>query len=313
MFKAITFTDIHLADQGPSSRKDNYLESILNKLEQARDICLERGADLALCGGDVFHIKTPSKNSHYLVSQAIAVFKSFPCPVYSIYGNHDIRQDNAATLPKQPFYTLIKAGALRYLSDEFFLDGKVRIFGMEYCDFPAEQAFNRENRGEKIQICVAHVNASSKFKDLFGEKVYQYEDLAKTSPDVFVFGHYHPDQGIEIWNGKHFINVGSLARGSLKKDELSRIPSLGYIEIDDEFRIRTEQIRLNVLSADQIFDLEKKTKEEKEHEEIEKFITEMKGSISLGQNENIEEKIKSLNFEKSILDKALYYYEKHHD
>ena len=308
MFKAITFTDIHLADKNPASRIDNYMESILNKIEQARDICIERDIDVALCGGDIFHIKTPTKNSHYLVSRTIDILKSFPCPVYSIYGNHDLRQDNITTLPKQPFYTLVKSGGLTYLHDEMFDNGNVRIFGMDYCSFPTEEEFNRDNKGEKVQICVAHVNASSKFSDLFGEKVYRYQDLQHTSPDIFVFGHYHPDQGIEVHNEKHFINVGSLSRGSLKKDELDRIPNIGYIEIADDYSITCEKIPLNVLMADKIFDLEMKNKEEKEQEEIEKFITEMKEKITVSKSDDIGAKIQSLNFEKSIIDKAMFYY-----
>lgn len=308
MFKAITFTDIHLADKNPASRIDEYMESILNKLEQARDICIDRKIDVALCGGDIFHIKTPTKNSHYLVSKTISVFKSFPCPIYSIYGNHDLRQDNITTLSKQPFYTLVKSGALSYLRDEFLCDGNIRIFGMDYCSFPNEVDFNKENKGEKIQICVAHVNASSTFSDLFGEKVYRYQDLKDTTPDIFVFGHYHPDQDIEIHNAKHFINVGSLSRGSLKKDELSRIPQLGYIEISDDFKIKTAKIPLKVLPSNEIFDLELRNKEEKDNEEIEKFITEMKDKLTVCKSDDLGDKIRSLNFEKTIIDRAMFYY-----
>ena len=67
---------------------------------------------------------------------------------------------------------------------------------------------------------------------------------------------------------------------------------------------------MNVLSADKIFDLEMKDKEEKEQEEIEKFISEMKDNISVTKTDDIGAKIKSLgnNFEKSIIDKAMYYY-----
>lgn len=308
MFKAITFTDIHLADKNPASRIDNYCEAILNKLEQARDICIAKKADVALCGGDIFHIKTPTKNSHFLVSRTIDIFKSFPCPVYSIYGNHDLRQDNISTLPKQPFYTLVKSGALTYLHDTKFDNGNIRIFGMDYCSFPKEEEFSKVNTGEKIQICVAHVNASSQFSDLFGEKVYRYQDLKEESPDIFVFGHYHPDQGIEIHNNKHFINVGSLSRGSLKKDELSRIPNLGYIEINDNYEITCSKIPLKVSKPEDIFDLEMKSKEEKEQEEIEKFITEMKDGLCVDKSDDIGAKIQSLNFEKSIIDKAMHYY-----
>ena len=179
---------------------------------------------------------------------------------------------------------------------------------MDYCSFPTEEEFSKENKGEKVQICLAHVNASSKFSDLFGEKVYRYQDLKEESPDVFVFGHYHPDQGIEIHNNKHFVNVGSISRGSLKKDELNRIPNLGYVEIDDDYNIRCEKIPLNVLKADQIFDLEMKSKEEKEQEEIEKFITEMKSNLTVDNDDDVGAKIKSLNFEKSIIDKAMHYY-----
>lgn len=310
MFKIITFTDVHLADKNPASRKDNYLESLLNKLEQIKDICEQRKVDIAVCAGDLFHLKTPLKNSHFLVSTVISLFKKFPCPVLSIYGNHDIRQDNISTLTKQPFYTLVKSGAISFLEEEFYADRAIRVIGMDYASNPEYVDFNRENKGEKIQICVAHVNASSKFSDLFGERVYTYQELAKTTPDIFVFGHYHPDQGIEVHNNKHFINVGSLSRGSLKKDELSRIPNVGYIEIDDSFNINCQKIPLNVLSSDVIFDLVQKEKEDKEQEEIQSFINEMKNKLVVKENEDLVGKIKSLGFEKNIIDRTLEYFER---
>jgi exonuclease SbcD len=310
MFKIITFTDVHLADKGPLSRIDDYREEILGLLQQTRDFAIENNVNLALCAGDLFHLKTPSKNSHYLVSRTIEILKSFPCPVYSIYGNHDISQDNISSLPKQPFYVCLKAKALNYLDEIFLDDGNIRIFGMDYLSEPEYTDFNRENKGEKIQICVAHVNASSKFDDLFGERVYQYKNLAETTPNIFLFGHYHPDQGIEIHNNKHFINVGSLSRGSLKKDELTRIPNIGYIEINSDYSFKTEKIPLKAAPASEIFDLEKKKKEDEEQVEIENFISEMKLKINENDLNDIELNIKKMNFEKVIIDKALYYFEK---
>lgn len=310
VYKIISFTDVHLADKNPISRKDDYKSTILNKLEQIKDICSYKKADLALCGGDLFHIKAPTKTSHHLVSQVIDLFNGFPCPVLSIYGNHDISQDNVSTLPKQPFYTLIKSGAIQHLTDYFNKDKTVRIFGVDYSSNPEYSDFNRETKGEKIQICVAHVNASSKFNNLFGERVYTYQDLQNTTPNIFIFGHYHPDQDIEVHNNKHFVNVGSISRGSLKKDDIVRIPAIGYVEISDDFKVTCEKIRLNALSACEVFDLELKNKEEKEQEEIENFINEMKSKITVNNEDNLENKIKSLNFEKSIIDKAMYYYEK---
>ena len=311
MFKILTFADVHLADKNPGARIDNYRDAILGKLEQIRDICDEKKIDVAICAGDLFHIKTPSKNSHYLVSRVISIFKSFPCPVYAIYGNHDIRQDNVSTLPSQPFYTVMQSGAVKYLNDEYFLNKKIRVFGMDYIANPEVEDFNRKRESEQIQICVAHVNASSKFEDLFGERVYRYQDLKKTSPDIFIFGHYHPDQGIEIHNNKHFVNVGSICRGSLKTDEINRIPSVGYIEIKKDWTIHSDKIELEVSPSSEIFDLELKVKEENEQKELEKFIGEMKDKMINDSDEGDFEKIiKSSNFDKIIINKALSYYER---
>jgi len=312
MFRIVSLTDIHLADKNPISRIDNYCESILNKLEQAKDLCVDRKVDLVLCGGDIFHIKAPTRNSHYLVSQVIDIFKSFPCLIYIVLGNHDISQDNINSLPRQPVNTLLKSGACHLLNDRSFDNKKIRIFGIDYLTNPDYKNFSKKkSKEEKVQICVAHVNASSKFDDLFGERVYTYQELENTSPDIFIFGHYHPDQGIEVRNNKYFVNVGSISRGSLKKDELDRVPNLGYIEIDDSYNITCEKYPLNVAKSEEIFDLELKEKEEKEQEEIEKFVNEMKDKIiTLSDDDDIKNTIKSLSFEKRIIDKAMSYYEK---
>jgi DNA repair protein SbcD/Mre11 len=305
--KIITFTDIHLADKNPISRKDDYKESIFNKLEQIKDICEEKKVDLAICAGDIFHIKTPTKNSHQLVSQLVMLFKSFPCPVVTIYGNHDVTQNNIINLPRQPYFTLIKSEACIDLEDITYEN--VRIFKVDGLAEIPYTDFNRERKDEKIQICVAHVNASSKFSDLFGERVYTYQELEKTSPDIFVFGHYHPDQGIEIRNGKHFINVGSISRGSLSKDDLNRIPSIGYIEINENYEIKTSKIKLNVLDASEIFDLELKEQEESTEIEMQNFITELKGQNLFGDSEDIRNQLSSLNFERDIVERVLFYFD----
>ena len=57
-------SDAHNSDQAPQSRTDNWNETILGKLTQVGDIAREVKADAVLDGGDSFHIKSPSRNSH---------------------------------------------------------------------------------------------------------------------------------------------------------------------------------------------------------------------------------------------------------
>ena len=76
------------------------------------------------------------------------------------------------------------------------------------------------------------------------------------------------------------------------------------------FSITCKKINLNVLSSTDIFDIDAKDKEEKEQKEIEKFISEMKGKVFVDDTDDVGDKIKKLGFEKEIIDKALFYFEK---
>lgn len=306
-FKILTMADIHICDKNPMSRKDDYLEAIFGKLEQIKQIALTSNVDVVICSGDIFHLKSPIKNSHYLVGRLIKLFKSFPCPILTIYGSHDLSQDNLLNLPKQPLNTLFEAGACKLLTDETI--GNIRFFAVNYQKNPGYRSFNKEKKEEKIQVCVAHLFASSKFDEFFGEKVFKYQELSKLSPDIFIFGHYHPDQGIEIHNKKFFVNVGAISRGSLNSDNLDRIPKVALLKIHTDYTISAQEIKLKVEDSKDIFDLEAKEKEKKEFEESQKFINELKTNINANKKNNIHDTIKSLKFEQDIINKALYYYE----
>ena len=312
VIKFLTMADIHISDKSPISRVDDYTEAIFNKLEQIRDIAIAKNVNFIICAGDIFNIKAPIKNSHYLVSRLISLFKSYPCPIYTIYGSHDLSQDNIGNLEKQPINTLLAAGVCELIDDKILSLNDlnytiVNLFAVHYHSNPDYKDFNREKG--PIQICVAHVLASNTFEEFFGEKVFTYKELSQQSPDIFVFGHYHPDQGIEIINKKHFINVGAVSRGTMNKDNIERIPSIGYVEIGDDLSIVSEQIYLNVLSSKHIFNFDLKEKLEKESIESEMFIKELQKNI-ITSDDNIADKIKNLNFEKEIIDRALSYYER---
>ena len=97
-FTFISIKDVHISDQNPRSRTDNYKESMLDKLIQTGNTCNKLGADAALIAGDLFNLKTPSRNSHNLNQELIRIFQQYKCPIYMIEGNHDISHDSLSSL-----------------------------------------------------------------------------------------------------------------------------------------------------------------------------------------------------------------------
>ena len=88
--KALIIGDQHLADRPPSARTDTYRDDILNKLEWIIDRANDEKVDFILNEGDVFHIKRPDRNSHYLLQEAARIFGKSNAPVRIVPGNHDL-------------------------------------------------------------------------------------------------------------------------------------------------------------------------------------------------------------------------------
>ena len=127
-------TDVHLSDRSPISWKGDYASEIWDNLNQIKDIARELEIDAILDGGDYFHVKSSSKNPHYLNERSARVHKDYPCPIYCIEGNHDMVYNNLDSIPKQPLGVLFATGVFNRLRDQVFRDGDlcVRVVGVPY-------------------------------------------------------------------------------------------------------------------------------------------------------------------------------------
>lgn len=200
-------TDVHLSDRAPSSRTDDWADTVFDKLGQVRDLAREVKAVAILDGGDFFHIKSPGRNSHALVNRTAEHHSTYPCPVYCTPGNHDCVYGDYSFLPQQPLGVLYSTGVFTRLYDEheavFTHDGiTVRVVGVPYHGTSYDmERFTRIEKGEEdILICVAHVLASHKGGTMFeGEDIIKYKDLVDTAPDVYCF---LPGTMVVDWNGR---------------------------------------------------------------------------------------------------------------
>jgi len=279
-------TDVHLSDRAPSSRTDEWADTVFDKLGQVRDLAREVNAAAILDGGDFFHIKSPGRNSHALVHRTADHHSNYPCPVYCTPGNHDSVYGDYAFLPQQPLGVLYSTGVYKRLYDEheavFTHDGvTVRVVGVPYhgTSYDMERFTSIEKGDEDILICVAHVLASQKGGTMFeGEDIIKYGDLVDTAPDVYLFGHWHKDQGVKEIGGKQFVNIGSLTRGALSQDNMDRIPSAAVLRCTSK-GVEVEVRPLNVGPPEEVFDVEGRARQVKRQVEMDSFVTAIRDAL----------------------------------
>lgn len=292
-------TDLHLSDFTPQSRRDDWTETLLGKIRQIGRIASDQGSDVVIDGGDFFDIKSPSRNSHRLVQAAMSAHSEYPCPVYACVGNHDCKFGDRKFLPEQPLGVLFQSGVFGRLYDEHELvirseSVTVRVVGVPYHGVRYDMdLFRAIKKGdEDYLVVVGHVLASRKGGSMFeGEDIIKYSDLTEVCPDadVFCFGHWHKNQGIEqLKSGQWVVNVGSLSRGSLSQDNLDRIPvvvSMGFTEDG----ITLNEIEIEVAPAEEVFDVEGRQRAEERSNAMEAFVATIQIALANQNTKSLEE------------------------
>ena len=312
-------TDVHLSDRAPSSRTDDWADAVFDKLGQVRDLAREVNAAAIIDGGDFFHIKSPGRNSHALVNRTAEHHSTYPCPVYCTPGNHDAVYGDYSFLPQQPLGVLFSTGVFKRLYDEheavFTQDGiTVRVVGIPYhgTTYDMERFTSIQKGDEDILVCVAHVLASHKGGTMFeGEDIVKYADLVDTAPDVYLFGHWHKDQGVKEIGGKQFVNIGSLTRGSLSQDNMDRIPSAAVLRCTEQ-GVEIEVKPLNVRPAEEVFDVEGRARQVKRQVEMHSFVEAIREALQPAEGEQtLADAVSGMdNVPHEVRERALAYLER---
>lgn len=312
-------TDVHAADKSPISWKANYPAEIFESLRQIGVLAYEHDVAAVLDGGDFFHVKSPSRNSHGLIISTVKVHQAYPpgCRILSIEGNHDITGNNLGTIEDQPLGVLYASGVFEHLRDTTFeKDGlKVRIVGMPYSpsrDLREIQELRKKD--EDYLIVIVHALAGedppAHVEEFFGEPVFRYQHLVfDRGPDVFCFGHWHRDQGVVQLDGRWFVNQGAVSRGALSKDNTDRTPKVSLIDVTRE-GITVTAIPLQVAPAGEVYDFERKDRQEKESQAIDLFVQQLEDDAQIDITLGIEENIRGLGYATEVKERALQYLER---
>jgi DNA repair exonuclease SbcCD nuclease subunit len=306
MINLIWRTDVHMADKTPRRRLGSWTTDVVRKLKWVGELAKETGANAVLDGGDFFDVKSPSKNSHSLVREAFNAHSDYPCPVYGLVGNHDVKYGKYEYLPEQPLGVLFSSGVFKEFGDNkeivFEEDGvKVRVVGIPYHGtlYDFERLSSVERGDEDYLLVACHLLArKGKTGTMFeGEDIVGYDFLDTVSQvDGWFFGHWHKDQGVvKLPNGATVVNVGSLTRGSLHLDDLDRKPCVVEVKMTKE---SIEFVRHNVpvRPASECFKIEEAVREKDDSQRMTDIVDRMKKIATQGWTElTLKERVMSIS------------------
>jgi len=321
----LTIKDVHLRDKSPQSRIDDYAEEVFDKLNQIKLLAEKLEVDAVINAGDLFHFKAPTKNSHELVQRTLNVFKSFPCPIIGILGNHDIQYDMTQNVHKQPIGTVLSSGAMKLLGKEegqtmkishiVERDGvKVVVTGQSWDrDHNIRNLISHEKGDEDFLIAVVHALLDPVGGTFYGHDNTKYDQCVAMEADVAVCGHLHVDHGVQQVQDKYFVNHGALSRGSLHEDNITRRLNTCLIQVDKDnsgkAQISFKLINLRTEPADEIFDLERHAAKKEESALMEDFISTLQSQDLTLDIRDIAGSIESVKgFEDEVRQKAIHYW-----
>lgn len=174
----------------------------------------------------------------------------------------------------------------------------VRVVGIPYhgTTYDMERFRSIKKGDEDFLVCMAHVLASEKGGSMFeGEDIIKYADLTSLEPDYFMFGHWHKDQGVTEIGGKTILNIGSLTRGALSQDELTRRPSCAVVSFEAGKPPRTQVIPLRVLLPEDVFDVAGRVRQETRTSTMDAFVESIRERLLTEQGKSVEDVVRGMD------------------
>lgn len=190
---AILTTDWHLREDTPVCRTDDFQEAQWRKVDEVRRL-QQKYKCLVLHAGDLFHHWKPSP---WLLSQAI---DRLPNHFYTVYGQHDMPQNNIDLIEKSGVYTLYQSGTVEILPEGHW--GEV----------PTDQP-SIELKGRKIAVW--HIMNYIDKPPYPGCEAPKSNKLLRDHPDfdLMVTGDNH-QRFVAKEAGRVLVNAGPLTRQS---------------------------------------------------------------------------------------------------
>lgn len=304
------FTDIHLANNPPVKRIDNYNESILEKVAWVVQYAQKNKIRHVICS-ELFHTH---KTSDELTLKFVDLVKDTGIQIYYLFGNHDIQAGNVNFIDKTnmgflcryPWFCQLDERAL-YEFQYTYLTGINYSKSVE-CQISYEwyDGNRKQPRGNMIIKCnnkkmilVTHAMITNKDIIVNGVRKSVCVKDVETNADLLLNGHFHDGhkevvKSTVLEREQMVCNPGSIARMNLREATEGYGPRIADIKVNDKIRVKL--VNVPCKPVNEIFDVKGIKQGKREVKDKNKFIKTLR---KMGK-----EKIMGENFEE-ILQKTL--------
>jgi len=240
------YTDIHLTDNAPCHRIDNYVDVLCQKVKTVYDLSIQNGCDFVAFGGDMFdrHI-IPAFDVINFVEDVI---NGAGLITYACIGEHDLYGHNPSSYPSSTLAHLCRHTPGIHLLWEPEKIGDDTVIYAKHEWQTMEEAAKMQVDPSKYNILLCHELLYDKkmpFSTTFTKDLILPFDLV-CSGDLHCG--YVPHKVRNTW----YCNPGSLARKATS--DAKRMPKMLFIEFEKgkEPYIR-EQILPNSKRGNEVF------------------------------------------------------------
>lgn len=284
---AILVGDLHLRDNNPSCRTDNFLEAQWRKIRFISEL-KEKWNIPILQVGDIFE---KWRSSPYLEARSIGELPEF-C---STIGNHDIPGYNTEDLYKTSLEVLRRSGKVRIITKSNFLSFEDKnhvsfiVRGFEWGDTNFSKKYEKEPKFDK-RIAIIHYliyKGENDWPDLSSIEAKELLSIMDDY-DLILTGHNHKTFTEEL-DGRILVNPGSISRQ--KSDQFNHKPCV-YLWYSGDNSIEKIDLPIEWNVIDREFFMEEK-----------ELINERKSftdRLKLERNDTVSKEKLEFSFEKNL-------------
>jgi hypothetical protein len=295
--KILIVGDMHVTDDRPVHRIDNYWETVVRKVSFILKTAVDRGAEIIASPGDV--TDTPALSYSEFVT-LVSTFKSILTPeIYFLctFGQHDMRYRTRSNTALRALSSSIENFIILSGEVEYCKDG-VHFFGCTYGEDPIDPPVQ-----EKNVLLIHRMIIDQKLWK--GQTGFEYSSIflrQHLGYDLIVSGDNHSQFMSHTPGGRWLFNCGAVMRN--KVDMIDHEPYI--VLFDTETKIH-EKIYIPIAPASKVFRMEKVFVEQERNEKLEAFVSGLseQKEISLSFEDNLRKYLKDNNIEQSVTKIAL--------